>query len=322
MLQGFLRNNKNKFVVILIVSISLILGVSISNGYRNNKLYNKQTVMAKEYLESGNYNQAIESYETALTMKNSDKELLSIGLAEAYIGNNEYDKALEILRGHYEIDTGRIIKEKIEEVTLRKADYEYEKIISCGDVYFSNEEYDKAILEYENAKKIKSKEVVAYKKIGESYVNMKSYTLAKEELLEGLTITNNEELIDALKLVESYIMKQQYDSLMTKAKEFVYQENYEDAILQYKEAIILIPKETQGYIELAEIYTSRKRYEEAISLLAGINNEIYNEDIRRIYEKAVDLKEEEIKIQEALKELYDALESDKSRQFFFPERGY
>lgn len=278
--------------------------------------------MAKEYLESGNYNQAIEYYETALSMKNSDKELLSIGLAEAYIGNNEYDKALEILRRRYEIVAGKSVKEKIEEVTLRKADYEYGKIISCGDVYFSNEEYDKAILEYEKAKKIKSKEVAAYKKIAESFVNMKSYNLAKEELLEGLTITNNEKLIDALKLVESYIMKEQYDSLILKATEFVYQENYQDAILHYKEAIKLSPKEAQGYIGLAEIYLEQKKYEDAINLLAGINNEIYNEDIRRIFEKAVDLKEEEIRIQESLKELYDALESDKSRKFLLPEVGY
>lgn len=322
MLQGLLGNNKNKVIVILIISISLIVGFSIGNGYRSNKLYNKQTVMAKEYLESGNYNQAIEYYETALTMKNSDKELLSIGLAEAYIGNNEYDKALEILRGRYEIGIGDRVKEKIEEVTLRKADYEYKKIISCGDVYFSNEEYDKAILEYEKAKKVKSKEVAAYEKTAESYLNMKSYNLAKEELLEGLTITNNEKLTDALKLVESYIMKQQYDSLVFKATEFVYQENYQDAILQYKEAIQYSPKDAQAYIELAQIYIEQKKYEDAINLLAGINNEIYNEDIRRLFEKAVYLKEEEVKIQEALKELYDTLDSDKSRQFLLPGVGY
>ena len=119
MLQGFLRNHKKKLIIIFIMSTILIVGVSIGNQYRNKKLYNKQTVMAKEYLESGDYNQAIESYEIALTMKNGDKESLSVGLAEAYIGNNEYDKALEILRGNYEIGSGNVIKEKIEEVTLK-----------------------------------------------------------------------------------------------------------------------------------------------------------------------------------------------------------
>lgn len=311
MLQGFLKNNKHKVIVVFVISMSFIVGLYICNRYRNNRLYNKQTVMAKECLESGDYNQAIDYYEAALTMKNSDKELLSIGLAEAYIGNNEYGKALEVLRVRYEVSAEKSVKEKIEEVTLRKADYEYEKIISSGDVYFSNEEYDKAILEYNKAKKIKSKEVIAYEKIAESLVNMKSYTLAQEELLEGIAITNNEELNEALKEVEYYIIKQQYDSLVTKAKEFAYQENYQDAILEYKEAIALIPKEVQGYIELAEIYLEQKKYDDTINLLAKINNEIYNEDIRKIFDKAVELKEEESKRQEALNNFYDTLEPDK-----------
>lgn len=319
MLQGFLRNHKKKLIIILIMSIILMVGVSIGNSYRNNRLCNNQTVMAKEYLESGDYNQAIESYEIALTMKNGDKESLSVGLAEAYIGNNEYDKALEILRGHYEIGSGKVIKEKIEEVTLRKSDYEYEHAISSGDVYFSNEEYDKAILEYENAKKIKSKEVTSYKSISQSYVNMKLYDLAKEELLEGLTLTNNEELIDALGKVESYVVKQQYESIITKAKEFFYQENYEDATLQFTEAISLLPKDAQGYIGLAEIYITQKKYDEAINLLEGAKNITYNEEIRRMFDKAIELKEEEEKMKETLEKIYDTLEAERSRQFLLPE---
>lgn len=322
MLQRFLKNNKIKIIAIFVIGMSLMMGLFIYNRYRNNILCNKQTVMAKEYLESGDYNQAIEHYENALTMKNSDKELLSIGLAEAYIGNNEYDKALEVLRVYYEVTAEKSVKEKIEEVTLRKADYEYEKIISSGDVYFSNEEYDKAILEYEKAKKVKSKEVAAYEKKAESLVNMKLYILAQEELLEGIAITNNERLNEELKEVEYFIIKQQYDSLIAKAKEFAYQENYQDAILQYKEAVALSPKEVQGYIELAEIYLVQEKYDDIIDLLAGINNEIYNEDIRRIFENAVVLKEEERKKQEALNEFYDKLEPDKYRQLPVPDIDY
>ena len=46
----------------------------------------KQTVMAQELLESGNYNEAIEAYQKAMSMKYGDEELLSVGLAEAYAG--------------------------------------------------------------------------------------------------------------------------------------------------------------------------------------------------------------------------------------------
>ena len=150
---------------------------------------------------------------------------------------------------------------------------------------------------------------------------MKSYDLAQEELLEGLTITNNEELIDALEMVESYIMKQQYESIIIKAKEFFYQENYEDATSQFNVAISLFPKDPQGYIGLAEIYITQKKYDEAINLLEGAKNLIYNEEIRRMFDKAIELKEEEKKMKETLEKIYDTLEVERSRQFLLPEIG-
>ena len=46
------------------------------------------------------------------------------------------------------------VKEKIEEISAKKADHSFYQLISFGDTYFSNEEYNKAIDEYEKAKLI------------------------------------------------------------------------------------------------------------------------------------------------------------------------
>ena len=76
--------------------------------------------MAKEYLDSGSFEEAQEAYREALSMDYGDKELMSIGLAEAYAGVHDYDKALEVLRSRYEIHKTTEVKEKIEEITAKR----------------------------------------------------------------------------------------------------------------------------------------------------------------------------------------------------------
>src|SRR5690606_11864529 len=120
-----------------------------------------------------------------------------------------------------------------------------------GDIYYSKQEYDKAISEYENAKLIKSKEVTSYQKIAESYVKMGKYELAKEEIQEGLAITQSEKLNQILDIVNGHLLKQQYDNIIAQAEEFIFQENYNDGILKYQEAMQLLPKEARAYIGMA-----------------------------------------------------------------------
>ena len=105
--------------------------------------------MAQDYLEAGSFKEAQEAFQKALSMKYGDKEILSIGLAEAYGGVHDYDKALEVLRDRYEVKKTTAVKEKIEEITTRKSDHRFYQLISYGDTYFSNGEYMKAIDEYD-----------------------------------------------------------------------------------------------------------------------------------------------------------------------------
>lgn len=307
MVSGVFRTKEKRIFLAVLALVLIIAGIFFYDGYRSRKKYEQQTVMAKEYLEAGNYEQAVEAYMKAMSMKFSDQEALSIGLADAYAGINEYDKALEILRNCYLKTSGTLVKEKIEEITAIKTDYDFNQIISHADTFFTNGEYDKAIAEYEKAKLIKSKEAVSYRKIAESYIAIGNYALAKEEIIEGLALTQKEELNETLKKVDAHLLQAQYDEIVSSASEYIYQENYEEAIKKYKEAISLLPKEENAYNRLAEAYIVLGDYEQAVLLMQTSLRNKASEESEKILEQAntfIFTREERKRI---LKELYTAV---------------
>jgi tetratricopeptide (TPR) repeat protein len=289
------------------VLIILVAGIFAFNGYVTRKKYEEQAVMAEKYLEAGNYEQAAEAYLKAISMKNSDKELLSIGLAEAYVGMNQYDKALEALRSRYQKTGGNKVKEEIEEVTVQKTDYEFKQSISHADIYFTNGEYEKAITEYENAKKIKSKEAISYERIAEAYIALGNYNQARDEITEGLSLTQSEKLNQTLTEVESYLMKTKYDEIISAASEYIYQENYEDAIKKLNEAITLLPKEENAYNRLAELYILIGKYDRAITILEGALKNIQSNTLEEILDRATTLRDERDERRRILEKLRTAV---------------
>ena len=194
MLYNLFIRNKKRWIIFISTFIFILAAILIFNTYIVRKRYEEQTFKAQDYLESGNLKEAIEAYNVALSMKYGDKELLSLGLADAYARIHDYDRALEVLRNRYGVEQSIAVKEKIEEITIKKADYQFYQFISYGDAYFSNGEYSKAIDEYEQAKQIKSREVISYLKIVESYIEMEEYDLASEEIEDGLALTESERL--------------------------------------------------------------------------------------------------------------------------------
>lgn len=308
MLRGVFRTKEGKIIAAVLVFIAIIMGVMICVNLIDNRKYHEQAVMAEQYLEDENYELAVEAYLKALSMKDSDQELMSIGLAEAYIGVNEFDKALEVLRVSYQKTSGIRVKEKIEEVTSEKTDYEYLQSISRADIYFSNKEYDKAIAEYEKAKTIKSKEVTSYAKIAEAYLEKGEYELAREEVLEGIQITQSEELEATLKIVDSYQSKEQYKAIVEEASEYIYQENYNDGIAKYQKAINIVPNEDEAYIGLAETYITLRKYESAIYILRNALKIVKNKTLVELLDTAIEKKEAEDSRKQILEELYRSLE--------------
>lgn len=307
MLRGVFQTKEGKIIAAILGLIVLTIGIFVLSNYTGNKHFVEQAVMAENYLKSGSYEQAIDAYTKALTMKNSDQQLLSIGLSDAYVAMNKYDTALEVLRTCYQKTSGIMIKEKIEEVTSAKTDYDYLQSISRADVYFSNKEYDKAIVEYEKAKQIKSKDVTAYKRIVDAYLKIGEYDLAREEVVEAQAITQCDNLEDVLASVDTYLLKEQYDTTVEQASEYILQENYKDGIAKYEEAILLMPTEAAAYKGLAETYLMQGKYNKAVLLLKDVLYQISNKELTNLLEEATAIKEEEDQRNSILSELYQAL---------------
>lgn len=307
MINRIYRWNKKRLIIIVSIFIFLLAGIFIHNAYITRKRYEEQTVMAQEYLATGSYEEATIAYKKALSMKYGDKELLSIGLAEAYAGIHNYDKALEVLRSRYSVEKTKGVKEKIEEVTVSKADYRFYQLISYGDTYFSNGEYDKAIDEYEKAKLIKSKEDISYLKIVESYIKMEKYDLANEEIQEGLAITESDKLMDMLNKVELRLKELQYDEILLKASEYIYQENYEDAFNKFNEAIRLIPGKDLAYNQMAELYITINDFDTAKALIQNYLRSYRSEASEEVLNKANILITQRKEKESVLNELYAAL---------------
>ena len=300
---------EGKTLRILLELILLLAVIMVLINSSEKKQYEEQVTVAEKYLQQGNYEQAVEIYLKAMSMKGSDLKLLTIELADAYIGLNDYDKALETLRTRYQKSSETEIKEKIEEVTSAKTEYEYLQSISRADVYFLNEEYDKAITEYEKAKDINNDEITSYQKIAEAYVKQGKYDLAREEVLEGQEITQSDLLEDTLAMVDYHLHEAQYEGILAGAKDFVYQENYEDGIAKYQEAIALLPKEAEAYNGIAEVYLTRKDYNQAAVFLRNAVKTVKSKLLEDLLEDADQLKEEEDEKKKLLLNLYQAFES-------------
>lgn len=291
--------------------VTTVIFISVIFYFYNDKVsrirYEEKAVMAKEYLEAGNYEEAQEAYLEALSMDYGDKELLSIGLAEAYAGMHEYDKALEVLRNRYEAEKSTAIKEKIEEITVKKTDYIYYQLISYGDTYFSNGEYSKAVDEYEKAKLIKSKADTTYIRIVESYMAMERYDLASEEIQAGLALTDSEKLKRLQEKVEERLNEIKYEEILAKAAEYIYQENYEEALNSLNEAIRLIPRKDSAYNRMAEVYITLKEYNTAKGLLQNYLRSNSSTETQDLLGKINDLIRKEEEKTKLLNELYTAL---------------
>ncbi len=307
MLRGVFRTKERK-VIAAILGIIILIGFIIFNMASKAGQIDEQAVMAENYLNAGSFEHAVEAYQKALSMKNSDQENLSIGLSRAYVGLEDFDKALEVLRACYQKKSTMRLEKEIEEVTSAKLDYEFLQSISRADVYFSNKEYDKAISVYEEAKLIKSKDSTSYTRIAQAYIEQGKYDLAREKVLEGIEINRNEELEKLLTTIDTYLLKEDYDLMVTQAEEYVYQENYEDGIEKYKEAIKLLPSQTKAYKNLALVYLEREEYDEAVSLLTEAVGLTKDAELRELLTTAMEQKEAEEEKQNVLAELYKAVQ--------------
>ncbi len=292
MLSRF-RAKEGKILIWGLFGILVIVLIVVQYSYLNHKAFKEQTVKAENLLSAGDYKNAVQAYKSALTGKSND-EALTIGLANAYVGLDQYDKALEVLRTCYKEKPSKRLCEEIEAISVKQTDYEYQQYISRAEVYHTNKDYKKAIAVYEKAKKIKSKEITSYQRITAVYIAMQEYELAREEAIEGQAITKDESFSVLLDLIDTGILENEYQTLIEQAREYTCHENYKKAINQYEKALKLKPEDITAYKEIAQVYITTQAYKDAERILKEALEIAKDKELDNLLIQVKELEEDEI----------------------------
>lgn len=286
------RAKEGKILIWGLFVIFIVVIFSLQNSYFSKKAFKEQTIKAENLMSAGDYKNAVLAYKSALSGRGHNEQL-TIGLANAYAGLDQYDKALEVLRTCYKENPSKRLCEEIEGISTKQTDYEYQQYISRAEVYHANKEYKKAITAYEKAKRIKSKEITSYQRITAVYIAMQEYERAQEEAIEGQAITKDESFSVLLDLIEAGILETEYHKLMEQAEEYAVHENYDKAINEYEKASQLKPEDIAAYKEIAKIYITTEEYERAEIVLDKALNIDQDKELNNLLSQAKELKEEE-----------------------------
>lgn len=171
------------------------------------------------------------------------------------------------------------------------------RYIEKGDAYFSNDDYESALKEYNNAVLSKENFALAYAKRGNAYLKLKNFDMSQKdydkalsldsyclEALDGLSNLNfktlwenNREAYnskqDSLnsRIMETcdYIVNQNPDdpeSYIKRAKHYPSKGEYRNSIINdYNKAVSLAPDNPDIYLNRAKMWSGYSRYDAAIA---------------------------------------------------------
>lgn len=101
-------------IVVLVVAAALIILFTINSSGKGDKLQ-EQLELGQKYLNELDYVQAIIAYETAIEIDPMSVDAY-LGLANAYVAQGEYEKALEVLQSGYNLNSSDVLNTMIQKV--------------------------------------------------------------------------------------------------------------------------------------------------------------------------------------------------------------
>ena len=120
------KKSKKQFLImciaILILILTFILVAVLISGSKGNKL-NEQLNLGEKFLSELDYEQAIAAYEQAIVIEPKSVEAY-VGMAQVYVAQNDYAKALEVLDKGYSETGEASITEVINSIEKEKSEYE------------------------------------------------------------------------------------------------------------------------------------------------------------------------------------------------------
>ena len=123
------KDNKIKIFIILLITI-MLMGITSITVYSNvcaPKFYDYFIDTGIKYLTNGKYEEAILAFNKAIKIDEKTTEA-RVYLAEGYIGNKEYDKAIDVLEEAQDLDitNEELLKEILDILNEINADIAYE----------------------------------------------------------------------------------------------------------------------------------------------------------------------------------------------------
>lgn len=292
----------------------------------------------------------------------------SIRQADAYFDSEDYEKALEAYKVAATFKPGESYPaERIEEtrslLEVRKANLdEYENALALAEQFVEREKYDEALIQLNRAATLKPgeplpekrlEEVKALKKEFDAYTALvsqgdelyinKEFDRAKEKYKEALAVNPDDDyvknLIDRIDVAlaeEADLNRSSYELAISRADELFSQEDYENALKEYKKALTFKPDAKYALQKIEEVngmVSFRQTQEEAYSQTIARADQLYKEEnytgAREEFVKARELKPLEqypkVKIDEiddileqikTQKETYDALIAGADKLFY------
>lgn len=186
---------KSHILVICIVSV-LIVGVTVAGFlYLNtgSRLVERQLASGEKYLSERSYGEAVGAF-TRVIDADSENIDAYIGLAEAHMGLDDGDSAVQVL--YDGIDAVPDPEGLVEELT--------DLLLGIGRDYFDEQEYDEAINAFEEVSEIDPHEADAYIGLADTYIALGDTAKAAEILQTGYETTASEkiqEYLDGIGLV-------------------------------------------------------------------------------------------------------------------------
>ncbi len=220
------KKHHHKKLVLIPLVIIILLGLG-AGGYffvvhqqevKAEEAYAAQISTADQDVKSKDYDTAIALYQSAIKKKPKDEKAY-LGLADAYIGKNDYEKATKVLNDGYSATQSNALKSKLDETQKvykdKQAQQEYDKQLAAAKQYVQNKDYDNAAAAYQKALNIHPENADLYLGIANAYSGKSNYEQAISILQKGYDKTKSTDIqskLSELKKEQQIFLLKEYAS--------------------------------------------------------------------------------------------------------------
>lgn len=207
---------------------------------------------AEKYLSEKNYESAITEFEKVLAVDDKSIDAYT-GTADAYIGLEKTDKAIETLQKGFE-------KTKDDKLGTKLNTLKIDDFTQKGQSCLEEKKYDDAIKNFQSVLELDKKNTASYAAIADAYIALNNVDKATEILKAGFEETKD-------KTLEQKLTSIKRAAALSVAKAYYNNGKYSDAISEYKKILETDEKCVEAYMGLADAYFKLNNDNEALASL-------------------------------------------------------